>query len=79
MTGMALIFLRSGSNESLNRWVQSFREYAGINGFIQISDGAASLDMSEHNSSIGDAVSEGFCDRDLEYGKTVRWALLAAS
>lgn len=56
-----------------------FREYAGINGFTRMLDGAVPLDMSNRNLSIGEAVRQGLCDRDFEDGKTERWALLAAS
>lgn len=69
----------SRSKGSSHRWVQSCREYAGINGFIRVSDVAVSLDMSNHNLSIEDPVREGFCDRDLEDGKNARWVLLAVS
>lgn len=68
----------SGSKESFYRWVQCFREYASINEFIGILDGAVPLGMSTYNLSIGDALSQGLCDRDLEDGKKARWALLAA-
>lgn len=38
--------LFSGSKESFYRWVQLFREYAGINEFIRILGGGVPLDVS---------------------------------
>lgn len=69
----------SGFIMSFHEWAELFREYAGNFRFSRILDGEVSLDMTNHNLSITNAVGRGNFGQDLEDATTARWALSTTS
>lgn len=61
----------------MHRWVQASRECVSINGRIRILNGDVPLDVPNNNLSVGDGISQGFCNCYLDDAKSARWPSLA--